>query len=221
MICIPKLVLEIQDLLLPATVLLPRLDDTSAMKTWRGRSLGCGTAPKLWPQSPNHTGSHWDPIVHAPPGVLRGSTTESQGMEQASWGGEFSNWNHMLYKCSPFNWRPDTHTQHLRYHCQLICHTGRQTQRPLHTITVEDPAHNDSHNQPHPIISRVITPFLEEECNSWLNNLALQARQAAKGRTYNYNTAIHCKCVIIKLAIPSDTNSDQAPTTSALKEVLD
>jgi hypothetical protein len=27
MICIPKLALEIQDLLLPATVLLPRLDD--------------------------------------------------------------------------------------------------------------------------------------------------------------------------------------------------
>jgi hypothetical protein len=29
MICIPKLVLEIQDLLLPATVLLPRLDNTA------------------------------------------------------------------------------------------------------------------------------------------------------------------------------------------------
>ncbi len=48
--------------------------------------------------------------MHAPPGVPRGSTTESQGMERASWGGGFSNWNRMLYKSSPFNWRPDTHT---------------------------------------------------------------------------------------------------------------
>jgi hypothetical protein len=31
-------------------------------------------------------------------------------MEQASWGGEFSDWNRMLYESSPFNRRPDTHT---------------------------------------------------------------------------------------------------------------
>jgi hypothetical protein len=45
-----------------------------------------------------------------PPGVPRGSTAESQGMEWASWGGEFSNRNRMLYKSSPFNRRPATHT---------------------------------------------------------------------------------------------------------------
>ncbi len=44
--------------------------------------------PKLWTRSPNQdTGTHWNPLVHAPPGVLRGSTTELQGMERASWGG--------------------------------------------------------------------------------------------------------------------------------------
>ena len=37
MICIPKLALEIQDLLLPVTVLLPRLDDKS-----------CKADPNLW-----------------------------------------------------------------------------------------------------------------------------------------------------------------------------
>ncbi len=50
------------------------------------------------------------PLCTPPRGVPRGSTTESQGMERALWGGEFSKWNCMLYKSSPFNWRPDTHT---------------------------------------------------------------------------------------------------------------
>ncbi len=49
---------------------------------WRpegDESLGCGTAPKLWPWSPNQdTGTHWDPLVHTPTVVLRGSTTEFQ-----------------------------------------------------------------------------------------------------------------------------------------------
>ncbi len=90
------------------------------MKTWWGWSLGCGTAPKLWPLSPNQdTGTCWDPLVHAPPGVPRGSTTESQGMERASWGGEFSDWNCMLYKSSPFNQRPNTHTHNLSCNTSL------------------------------------------------------------------------------------------------------
>ncbi len=58
------------------------------------------------------------PLRTPPPGVPRDSTTESQGMERASWGGEFSDWNRMLYKSSPFNRRPDTHT-----------HTGYNTQQ--------------------------------------------------------------------------------------------
>ncbi len=91
------------------------------MKTWRGWSLGCGRAPKLWPRSPNQdTRTHWDPLAHAPLRVPRGSITESQGMERASWGGEFSNWNCMLYKSSPFNRRPDTHT-HTHSHAHKLC----------------------------------------------------------------------------------------------------
>jgi hypothetical protein len=58
------------------------------------------------------------PLCTPPPGVPRGSTTESQGMERASWGGGFSDWNHMLYNSSPFNRRPDTHTNKL--HTSLI-----------------------------------------------------------------------------------------------------
>ena len=77
--------------------------------------------PKLWPRSPNRdTGTCWDPLVHTPPGVPRGSTTELQSMERASWGGGFSNWNCMLYNSSPFNWRLDTHT-----------HTHTHTSRAL------------------------------------------------------------------------------------------
>ncbi len=43
MICIPKLALEIQDLSLPATVLLPRLDDNQPCRLWNEECLhGCG-----------------------------------------------------------------------------------------------------------------------------------------------------------------------------------
>jgi hypothetical protein len=55
----------------------------------------------------------------------------------------------------------------------------------------------------------LITSFLKEEHNAQIDDLALQTRQTAEGRTYGYNTAIQQKCIIIKLAIPSDTNSDQ------------
>jgi hypothetical protein len=41
------------------------------------------------------------------------------------------------------------------------------------------------------------------------------------GCTYDYNTTIQQKCILIKHAIPSDANSDQAPIISTLKEVLD
>jgi hypothetical protein len=39
MICIPKLALEIQDLLLPATILLPRLDNIVPMMTYAANSV--------------------------------------------------------------------------------------------------------------------------------------------------------------------------------------
>jgi hypothetical protein len=73
---------------------------------------------RLWNSTPScghgvqnqDTGTCWDPFVHAPPGVPRGSTTDLEGMERSSWGGGFSNWNCMLYNSSPFNRRPDTHT---------------------------------------------------------------------------------------------------------------
>ena len=55
MICIPKLALEIQDLLLPATALLPRLDNTHPIWMWDGVSGG------LQPQPWHHI------IIWAPP----------------------------------------------------------------------------------------------------------------------------------------------------------
>ncbi len=67
--------------------------------------------------------------MHAPPGVPGGSTTASQGMEQASWGGVFRNWNFMLCNSSPFNRRPDTHTH---------THTHTHTIPPTLTTTHHD-----------------------------------------------------------------------------------
>ncbi len=47
------------------------------------KSLGFGTAPSCG-HGVQTIGTHWDPFVHAPGGVPRGSTTESQNMERMS-----------------------------------------------------------------------------------------------------------------------------------------
>jgi hypothetical protein len=75
-------------------------------------SLGCGTAPKLWPRSPitKIQGLVGTPLSTPPclpaTGVPRGSTTEPQGMEWMSTGAKVSNWDCMLYNLNPLNQRP-------------------------------------------------------------------------------------------------------------------
>ncbi len=87
-------------------------------------SLGCGTAPKLWPRSPitkihGLVGTPLSmPLWDSSTGVPKGRTTESQGMERMSTGARVSNWNRMLYNLNPLNWRPGhTHT-HTHTHTQ-------------------------------------------------------------------------------------------------------
>ncbi len=81
------------------------------------KSLGCGTAHKLWPRSliTEIQGLVGTPLSTPPwessTGVPKGSTTESQGMEWMSTGARVSNWNRMLYNLTPLNPRPGhTHT---------------------------------------------------------------------------------------------------------------
>jgi hypothetical protein len=84
------------------------------------KSLGCGTAPKLWPRSPitKIQGFAGTPLSTPPwellMGVQKSSTTESQGMGWMSTGARVSNLNCMLYNLNHLNWRPGhthTHTQ--------------------------------------------------------------------------------------------------------------
>ncbi len=93
---------------------------------WRSKgdeSLGCGTAPKLWPRSQKTEiqGLVGTPLSTPPwlpsTGVPRGSTTESQGMEWMSMGARVSDWDCMLYNLNPLNRRPghtQTHTFHTK-----------------------------------------------------------------------------------------------------------
>ncbi len=48
--------------------------------------------------------------MHAPPGVPGVVLLSPKVWNGRHGGGEFSDWNRMLYKSSPFNRRPDTHT---------------------------------------------------------------------------------------------------------------
>ncbi len=85
--------------------------------------------------------------MHALLGVLRGSTTEPQGMERASWGGGFSDWNRMLYNSSPFSRRPDTHTHtHGRYTDLLeqFCSRFKVIEGASVNSVVEDVRYHDS-----------------------------------------------------------------------------
>jgi hypothetical protein len=69
--------------------------------------------------------------------------------------------------------------------------------------------------------SGIITSLLKEQRATCGNNLQLQSCRAADGRVYNYHDALKCKHIILKFAMPTTANSDQAPTTSTLKEVID
>ncbi len=91
-------------------------------------SLGCGTAPKLWPRSPitkiqGLVGTPLSMLPWLPPtGVPRGSTAESQGMEWVSMGARVSNWDRMLYNLNPLNRRPGhTHTfDNTNFACSMV-----------------------------------------------------------------------------------------------------
>jgi hypothetical protein len=85
------------------------------LKTWRRRkSLGCGAAYQLLPQSPTSEihGLSWKPLLHAPHGVRRSSTTSPRVWRGCHRGGVASNWNRMLYSNPPRN-RRLTHTHSL------------------------------------------------------------------------------------------------------------
>jgi hypothetical protein len=68
--------------------------------------------------------------------------------------------------------------------------------------------------------SGIITTLLEEQRNAHTEDIQLQTRRATDGRVYNYHDAHKRKHVIIKIAMPTTANSDQAPTTMTLEEVL-
>jgi len=67
----------------------------------------------------------------------------------------------------------------------------------------------------------IITTEIEEQRAIHSADLQLQTRRATEGRVYHHNDTIKRKCIVIKLAIPSNANSDQAPTTTILEQLLD
>jgi hypothetical protein len=69
--------------------------------------------------------------------------------------------------------------------------------------------------------SGIITTLLEEQRATRTEDIQLQTRRATDGRVYNYHDAHKRKHVVIKIAMPTTANSDQAPTTLTLEEVLD
>jgi hypothetical protein len=66
----------------------------------------------------------------------------------------------------------------------------------------------------------IITTALKEQQAIQTADLQVQVRCATEGRVYNINDTVKRKCVVVKLAIPSNANSDQAPTTAILEEVI-
>jgi hypothetical protein len=67
----------------------------------------------------------------------------------------------------------------------------------------------------------IITTLLEKQRAARTKDIQLQTCRTADSRVYNYHDAHKRKHVIIKIAMPTTANSDQAPTTLTLKEVLD
>jgi hypothetical protein len=67
------------------------------MKTFQDKFLGCGTASKQLPRSPNQdTGTSWKPFSPNPPGGSGGVVLRAQGMEGISSGVRFSDWYHVI-----------------------------------------------------------------------------------------------------------------------------
>jgi hypothetical protein len=77
------------------------------------------------------------------------------------------------------------------------------------------------HSTNHIILSSgLFTTLLEDQLAAHDDDLQLQTRRMTEGRVYNYNDAHIRKHIIIKIAINTTANSDQAPTTSILEEVI-
>ena len=84
------------------------------------------------------------------------------------------------------------------------------------------PRIHNTHSTNHIISSSgLFTTLLEDQRAAHHDDLQLQTRRMTEGRVYNYNDAHVRKHIIIKLAINTTANSDQAPTTSILEEVID
>jgi hypothetical protein len=66
----------------------------------------------------------------------------------------------------------------------------------------------------------IITTALEEQRAIQTADLQVQVCCATKGHVYNIDDTVKCKCIVVKLAIHSNANSDQAPTTAVLEEVI-
>jgi hypothetical protein len=88
---------------------------------------------------------------------------------------------------------------------------------------VEPRIHNTHTHSTNHIISSsgLFTTLLEDQRAAHDDDLQLQTRRMTEGRVYNYNDAHIRKHIIIKIAINTTANSDQAPTTSILEEVID
>jgi hypothetical protein len=67
----------------------------------------------------------------------------------------------------------------------------------------------------------IITTAIKEQQAIHSADLQLQTCRTTKGRVYHHHVTIKCKCVVIKLAIPSNANSDQALTTTILYQLID
>ena len=84
------------------------------------------------------------------------------------------------------------------------------------------PRIHNTHSTNHIISSSgLFTTLLEDQRAAHHDDLQLQTRRMTEGRVYNYNDAHVRKHIIIKIAINTTANSDQAPTTSILEEVID
>jgi hypothetical protein len=66
----------------------------------------------------------------------------------------------------------------------------------------------------------ITTTALKEQQAIQTADLQVQVHHTTKGHVNNINDTVKRKCVMVKLAIPSNANSDQAPTTAILEEVI-
>jgi len=80
-----------------ARIVRTALSTRAAMKTWRDKFLGCGTAFKQLSWSSNQdTGTSRKPFSPNPPRGSGGVVLWARGMEGMSSGGKFSDWYHVI-----------------------------------------------------------------------------------------------------------------------------